>query len=118
MMKVFIVDDSAILRQRLVDILSELEEVEIVGQAEAPLEAINSIRKLNPDVVILDLRLSGGSGIDVLKNIKKDKPSPTVIVFTNYPYPQYRKMCMAAGADFFLDKSTEFDKLIEVFKQR
>jgi len=116
-MTVFIVDDSAILRERLIGMLSELKGIEIAGQAQAPREAINSIRELNPDAVILDLRMPGGNGINVLQNIKKDKPSPIVIVFTNYPYPQYRKKCMDIGADFFFDKSTEFDKLIEVFKQ-
>ena len=113
-MKVFIVDDSAILRERLMSLLSELKGIEIVGQAQAPREAINSIRKLSPDAVILDIRMPGGNGINVLQNIKKDKPSPIVIVFTNYP--QYRKKCMDAGANFFFDKSTEFAKLIEVFK--
>ncbi len=116
-MKVFIVDDSAILRERLISMLSEIKGIEIAGQAQSAREAINSIRDLNPDVVILDIRMPGGNGISVLQNIKKDKPPPIVIMFTNYPYPQYRKKFMDAGADFFFDKSTEFDNLIEVFKQ-
>ena len=116
-MKVFIVDDSAVVRERLRAMLSELTEIEIIGEARAPLEVKNSVRKVKPDAVILDIRMPGGSGIDVLQNIKKDKPAPIVIILTNYPYPQYRKKCMDAGADFFFDKSTEFDKITEVFKQ-
>jgi len=116
-MKVFIVDDSAVVRERLRAMLSELTEIEIIGEAQAPLEVKNSVRKVKPDAVILDIRMPGGSGIDVLQNIKKDKPAPIVIILTNYPYPQYRKKCMDAGADFFFDKSTEFDKITEVFKQ-
>ena len=115
--KVYIVDDSEVVRERLKAMLSELEEIEIVGQAQDPLEAINGIRKLRPDAVILDLRMPGGSGIDVLVNIKKDKLVATVIILTNYPYPQYRKKCMEAGADFFFDKSTEFERILEVFKR-
>ena len=76
-----------------------------------------AIRRLKPDVVILDIHLPGSSGIEVLEAIKKDKPAPIVIMFTNYPYPQYRKRCMDLGADFFFDKSTEHEKLTEVFKR-
>jgi DNA-binding NarL/FixJ family response regulator len=113
-MKVFIVDDSAIVRERLINMLSELEEIEVIGQAEDAREAIDSITKLKPDAVLLDIRMPGGSGIDVLEHIKKDQPAPIVIMLTNYPDTQYRKKCMDAKADFFLDKSTEFEKVIEV----
>ena len=115
--KVFIVDDSAFLRERLITMLSELKGIEIIGQAKGPPEAQEAIPKLKPDVVILDIRMPGGNGIEVLKNIKKDKNPPLVIMFTNYPYPQYRKKYMDAGADFFFDKSTEFDKITEILKK-
>jgi DNA-binding NarL/FixJ family response regulator len=115
--KVFIVDDSAVLRERLITILSDLKGIEIIGQAKGPLEAQEAIPNLNPDVVILDIRMPGGNGIDVLENIKKGKSPPIVIMFTNYPYPQYRKKYMDAGADFFFDKSTEFDKIFEILKK-
>jgi DNA-binding NarL/FixJ family response regulator len=116
-MKVFIADDSAVVRERLTEMLSELPEIEIIGQAEDGLEAINLIEKLNPDVVILDIRMPRGNGIDVLQNIKKNNPSLIVIMLTNYPYPQYRKKCMKAGADYFFDKSTEFEKVTEMLKK-
>jgi DNA-binding NarL/FixJ family response regulator len=115
-MRLFIADDSEILRVRLIDMLSEIEEVEIIGQAQESLDAIESIQKLNPHVVILDIRMPRINGIKVLEAIKKDDQSPTVIVFTNYPHPQYRKRCMDLGADFFFDKSTEFEKLIDTVK--
>ncbi len=113
-MKVFIVDDSAFIRERLRIMVSELKEVEVIAQAKDPQEAIEGIQKLKPDVVILDIRMPGGSGIDVLKNIKKNRNPPQVIMLTNYPYPQYRKKCNDAGADYFLDKSTEFEKVTEI----
>jgi len=115
-MRLFIADDSEILRVRLIDMLSEIEGIEIVGQAQESLEAIESIQELNPHVVILDIRMPRINGIKVLEAIKKDDESPTVIIFTNYPYPQYRKRCMDSGADFFFDKSTEFEKLIDTVK--
>ncbi len=115
-MRLFIADDSEILRVRLIDMLSEIEGIEIVGQAQESLEAIESIQELNPHVVILDIRIPRINGIKVLEALKKDDGSPTVIMFTNYPYPQYRKRCMDSGADFFFDKSTEFEKLIDTVK--
>src|SRR2546425_323425 len=112
--KVFIVEDSAIVRERLTTLLSEFEEIAIVGHTANPHEATDAIRKLKPDAVILDIRLPGGSGIDVLRTLKQEKPSPHVIMLTNYPYSQYRKKCLEAGADFFFDKSREFHKVTEV----
>jgi DNA-binding NarL/FixJ family response regulator len=64
-------------------------------------------------VVILDIRLPGRSGIDVLKDIKKEYPAPLVIMITNYPYRQYRQGSMAAGADYFFSKTNEFDRILE-----
>ena len=116
-MKVFIADDSAVVRERLVEMISELPGIEIIGQAQEALEATNAIMKLKPDVVILDIRMPGGSGLNVLKDIKKYTDAPVVIMFTGYPYPQYRQRCMDAGADFFFNKSTEFDRVTEVLEQ-
>ena len=115
-MKVFIADDSAELRERIVDMISETENIEMVGQAENVPEAINAIRQMKPDVVILDIQMPGGCGIDVLNTIKKNGHVPIVIMLTNYPYPQYRKKCFDAGADFFFDKSREFEKVIDVLQ--
>lgn len=114
---VFIADDSLVVREHLVTMLDELAGIVIVGQAETVAEAIAAIGKLQPDVVILDIHLPDGSGIDVLQTIKQDEPAPVVIVLTNYPYPAYRQKCLQAGADFFLDKSTEFDQIPELFER-
>lgn len=114
---VFIADDSLVVRERLTTLLNELEGIEIVGQAETVADAITAIRQLKPAVVILDIRMPGGSGIDVLRSIKQDEPATVVIVLTNYPYPAYRKQSLAAGADFFFDKSTEFDQIAKVLEQ-
>ena len=115
--KVFVADDSIVLRERLLDMLCEIPGVEIMGCAEDGLHAINSIRKLKPDAVVLDIQMPRGTGLDVLKNVKRDGARPTMIVFTNFPYAQYRKRALEYGADFFFDKSTEFEKLRELFEQ-
>lgn len=115
-MKVFIADDSAIVRERLIDMLSMLKDAEVVGHASQGTEALDSIQELKPDVVILDIQMPRGSGIDVLQAIRKEGLAPVVIMFTNYPYPKYRRKCMDAGADFFFDKSTEFEQMINVLR--
>ncbi len=116
-MRVLIVDDSAIVRERLEAMLSEIKEIENINQARDSLEAMACFQKLNPEVVILDIRMPGGSGIDVLQKIKKSSHPPVVIVLTTYSYAQYRAKCIDAGADFFFDKSTEFEKVREVLKR-
>lgn len=116
-MKVFIVDDSAIVVERLRNFLAEIEGVEFVGQAQNAGNAIKAIMKLKPDVVILDIRLAGGNGMNVLEKIKKEQPLPVIIMLTNYPYPQYRSKCKELGADYFFDKVTEIEKIAEVFEQ-
>ena len=117
MLTVYIVDDSEMMRERLTESVADIAEVEIVGQSGDPLEALDSIRKSHPDVVILDIRLPGRSGIDVLKDIKKESPAPIVIMITNYPYRQYRQGCMAAGADYFFSKTDEFEMIRETLSR-
>jgi DNA-binding NarL/FixJ family response regulator len=106
-MKVFVADDSQEFRKHLIEMLCELEGVEIVGQAEDAQEALEAIRALPPHVVTLDLNILGGSGIEVLIKIKKDNLAPVVIMLTNHSSLPYRKKCMQAGADFFVDKAIE-----------
>jgi DNA-binding NarL/FixJ family response regulator len=112
-MRVFLADDSPVVIERLKEMIAHVPGVEIVGQAGDVPGAQKSIRESNPDVVILDLHMPGGSGIEVLQSIKKETPRTEVIVLTNFAFPQYRKTCYDLGADLFLDKSTEFDKISE-----
>ncbi|HEV2495586.1 MAG TPA: response regulator transcription factor [Terriglobia bacterium] len=115
-MEVFIVDDSSMVVERLLDIIRRVHGLEFVGLAAHASAAIQSIAKIEPDVVILDVHILGGSGIDVLKAVKESLPFLKVIVLTSFPSPQLRKRCMALGADYFLDKSTDFGKLPEIFR--
>jgi len=115
-MRMFIVDDSEVLRSRLVQMLSEIKGIEIVGEAGFVRDAVREIKKLNPDIAILDMKMADGNGIDILTAIKKDKMTTRVIIFTNYPYLQYRKRCLDAGADFFFYKATELGKLMDLLK--
>ena len=115
-MRVFIADDSRVVVERLADLLKEVPGVRLVGRANDVPEAIHSIVETNPDAVILDLQMPGGSGLDVLRSIRRSHPSVWVVICTNYPYPQYREECIAAGANYFLDKSAEFEKIPEILR--
>jgi len=117
-MRVVIADDSEILRSRLIEMLHEIEGIEVVAEAKDSREAAEAISKHHPDVVIMDIRMPGNDGIVVIETIKKGKKNkPRIIVFTNYPYLQYRKRCMDAGADFFFYKALEFEKLVGLIKE-
>lgn len=117
MLKVFVADDSALVRERLAELISEIEGVEVVGQAGDAREALEGIQRLRPDAVILDIRMPGNNGIQVLEAIKRSTAAPVVIVLTAFPHPQYRKKCLEAGAEFFFDKATEFEQVAEVLKK-
>jgi len=114
---VFIVDDSEIVRDRLTSMLSEVPSINIIGYADNPLAATESIVRSKPDVVILDIFLTGGSGIHVLKNIRGKQITSKVIMLTNYAQEEYKKKCFEEGADFFFDKSIEFDRVIDVIQK-
>ncbi len=116
-MRVFLVDDSTMIRQRLRRMLASMKDVEVVGETGDAREAVTQISRVLPDVVLLDIHLIGGSGIDVLQAVKKQQPAPVVIVLTNYPYPQYKDKCLQSGADYFFVKSTEFDQVIPALHQ-
>ncbi|MBI1790043.1 MAG: response regulator transcription factor [Acidobacteria bacterium] len=103
-MTVLLADDSPVLVSALKGLLSDIEGVEVIGQAGTVSEAIAKIGNLQPDVVILDMLMPGGTGLDVLSAIKKTEPAPVIIMLTNYSYGQVRDRCLRAGADAFFDK--------------
>lgn len=115
-MRVLIADDSEILRDHLKTMLAEIEGIEIVGESSDTDATLDLIKSLKPDTLILDIRMPGEGGIFILNFIKSQYSMIKVIIFTDYPYPQYRTKCLEIGADYFFDKSTESEKMIEVLK--
>jgi DNA-binding NarL/FixJ family response regulator len=112
--RVFIVEDSPPIRDHLVEMLDEMPGVAVVGCAESPDEAIAGILRTNPDCVVLDYQLIGGTAVDVLRGVHPQAPGMVFLVLTNHPIPQYRRVCLEAGARAFFDKSLEFGKIREV----
>ena len=117
MLKVYIADDSEEVRKRLVEMVTELKNVQVVGQTIDAREAIADIRRLEPDVAILDIRLANGNGIEILEIVKMLRVPPMVIMLTAFPNQQYRRKCMSAGADYFFDKTNEFERVVEEVKK-
>jgi DNA-binding NarL/FixJ family response regulator len=112
--RVFIVEDSAPIRERLAAMLRDIEGVTIVGEADSIRSAVEGILRTQPESVVLDIQLLDGSGIDVLREVHPKAPGVVFVVLSNYANPQYRRMCMEAGASHFFDKSTEFSMVREV----
>ncbi len=92
----------------------EVPGVDVVGVASDVTSAVDGFLHLQPDVTILDMRLPGGSGMEVLERIKRDDPDAVVIILTNYPFQQYRERCLQLGAEYFLDKSTQWDQVPQI----
>ncbi len=112
--QLYIVDDSAAIRGRLVEMLSLVEGVRVIGQAGDAQTAVVDILALRPDSVVLDLNLGSSSGMQVLRAIHPQLPETVFVVLTNHSELQYRRACTKAGAAHFLDKSTEFERVREV----
>jgi DNA-binding NarL/FixJ family response regulator len=101
---VFIVEDSPIVRKRLVAMMDETEGVSVVGEADTEKDAVEGILRTRPDWVLLDVQLIGGSGIEVLRQVRRQVPDTGFIVLTNFNTPQYRRVCIQEGASHFVDK--------------
>ena len=96
----------------MVSMLQELNGVEVVGQATDVATARLLARQLRPDLTILDTLDSSGDWIGLLQLLKATRPDSRAIVLTNFVEPEHRDMCMRNGADFFFDKSIEFEKAV------
>ena len=115
-MKVLIADDSALICDAITHILQTflfIDKIDIAGDGQA---AVSKIQAEKYDVIVLDIMMPNLNGIKVLQVAKATDPKIKVIVYTNYPFPAYRDQCLKLGADYFLDKTTESQKLLNIFK--
>ena len=112
--KVMVVEDSALIVQRLYSILSEINFIKSIAHAKNGEEALTLMSLINPELILLDIKMPGINGIEVLKQIKKTHTDTKIVMLTNYPNMQYKELCIGLGADHFLDKSTEFDRIGDI----
>ena len=116
-MKVFVVEDSEPVRERLVELIEAAGIHHVVGQAVTYREAVNGIAATQPDVGIFDIKLKCGSGIDALAEAKRRLPRLIGIVLSNNVTEQHRGASADAGAAFVLDKSAEFEHIVDILQR-
>lgn len=112
-LRVFMADDSRMILERLSALLVTIEGLQIIGSAQTGSAAIRAVHHLTPDLVILDFQMPDGNGLDVLKAIKQGDAPPLVMMLTNLAYPPYQTECVRWGANYFFDKSQDFERVME-----
>lgn len=111
LLKILIIDDSKIIRDRIAEKLQPLGDVIKILQADNYRHALKLIISSPPEIIILDIQLKDGDGMDLLNIIKSRAPNTHVIILTNYPFPAFKEYCTKYGAEYFFDKSNDFEKL-------
>lgn len=117
-MRVFLVEDSGLLRERLEALLATIPGARTVGHANGAAAAVPAILAEQPDVVVLDIHLADGNGFDVLRGLRAGACTAEVYVLTNYPLDAYRRTAEALGARGFFDKSHDVGALREALAAR
>ena len=110
-MKIFIVEDSALMCARIAEAAISIAGIEVAGHSGDMNGALSGIRDSLPDVLVVDIQLHDGNGLTILKKVKNERPEIKAVVLSNSANTPYRQAALVAGADHFLDKSTEFSQL-------
>lgn len=118
MQTVYVVEDSALVRERLIEMLDATPGTLVVGAAARADDAIRDILEERPDVVLLDLKLAQGSGFDVLRVVHERAPEVTVFMLSSFASDPYRQLAARLGAQDFFDKSSEFERVRDIIAAR
>lgn len=113
-LRVFVVENSPLVRERIEGMLASIEGVRSVGHAAGADEAIHEILDLHPDAVVLDVRLAQGTGFDVLRALRKQAPEIAVYMLSNFATEPYRRLAARLGVAGYFDKTTQFERVCEV----
>jgi DNA-binding NarL/FixJ family response regulator len=104
--KTLIVEDNVTFRKAFIDILCKTFPLMAVEEAQDGVEALKKIETFVPDLVFMDIRLPGQTGLELTKKIKASRPEVTVIILTDYNLPEYREAAFDSGADDFVVKGS------------
>jgi len=116
-MRVLLADDSVLILEWLQDTLGVNKQVEIVGSFKNGIDTLNALRTLKPDLAIVDFKMPGLNGLEVLKEIRKENKTLKFIILTFYSLDNYRQVAMNAGADYFFSKVDDFEQVSIVVKE-
>ncbi len=114
-LNIFVIEDSPLLREQLIETLEDLDGIRVVGTAEDETNAISGLETSAPDLAIVDLELKSGSGIGVLRALRSNPArfgKLTAVVLTTHSHPSVRNTCVQLGASAFFDKAMQMDELI------
>ncbi len=111
-LRVLLVEDSAVLAERITELIRRLPEVDLIDAVDTEADALHRLAAAAPDVVILDLHLRIGSGFGVLRSLDRDAARrPKIIVLTGFDLPEYRREAESFGVEAFLNKSRDYHRL-------
>ncbi len=106
---VLLIDDSSVVSSRLVSMLEDSNNTQVILQATNYTEALNMMEEFRPDFVLIDIGLSGKTGMSLLEEIQEKHYGSKVVVITNLANKQYKDFCERMGVNYFLDKSNDFE---------
>lgn len=116
-LRVLLVEDSAVLAERISELIDAIPDVELVGVVDSENEAVGAVRRGGVDVLILDLHLKQGTGFGVMRSVAALAGKPRIVVLTNYDLPEYQIAAMGLGASFFLDKARDYSRLPQILTE-
>lgn len=116
-MRVLIADDSVLILERLSQMLCLNNHVEIVGTYRNGNETLDALRFLEPDIAIVDIKMPGLTGLEVLKEIRKENSTLKFIILTFHATGYHREMALKSGADYFFSKVDDFEKVSQVIEE-
>ena len=117
-MKILIVDDSDPFRKSICKLIRMLNNEATTYEAQNVSEAIRMAKEVSPDAILLDISLPDGLGFEVIETLKKQLSPPIIIILTNYSSKQFRDKAQQKGADYFFDKSDEFEAVIDLLQMK
>ncbi|MBK7851403.1 MAG: response regulator [Bacteroidetes bacterium] len=115
-LKVLVAEGSSDLALRVRELLSELDFVTSIGYAKNGHEALALAEFMNPDFILLDIKMPGMNDLDVLEKLRLQKHEVKIILLTTHPDEYLRQKCLELGADYYLDKMLEFDQIADILR--
>jgi DNA-binding NarL/FixJ family response regulator len=117
MIRVFVADDHAVVRQGLKQIIGETSDVSVVGEAATGAEALDLARQAAGDVMVLDISMPGPGGLDIVRDLRALRPNLGILILSMYPEEQFAARLIRSGADGYLNKESAPDELVNAIRK-
>lgn len=117
MIRVVVADDHAVVRRGLIQILAETTDIDVVAEAATGAEVLRRVQENDCDVVVLDVAMPNGGGIEILDRLRRLRPQVAVLILSVYPEDQYALRALKAGASGYLTKASAPEELTRAIRQ-